>query len=323
MSQFPKLRLRRLRQSKNTLALWQETTLTVDDLIAPLFVVTGKGIKNPIEALPGQFQFSVDEVVKEVTLLDSLGIKAVLLFGIPSDKDAIGSASWQDDGIVQQVTRAIKKACPALIVIADLCFCEYTDHGHCGVLDGSSVDNDKTLENTRLQALSLAAAGVDVIAPSGMMDGVVSVIRQALDNEKFTQTGIMAYSAKFASSFYGPFREAVNSTPSFGDRKSYQMNIGNRREAMREIEADIQEGADMIMVKPALSFLDVIHEARQQFDCPIVAYNVSGEYSMIKFAAEKGLIDGNAMMREVLLSMKRAGADAIITYFAKEMAESF
>ncbi len=321
MSQFPLLRLRRLRETLASRALWQENHLTVHDLIAPIFVVPGKQVKTAIATLPGQFHFSVDESVREAKALQALGVPAVILFGIPTYKDTEGSSSWQDDNVVQEATRAIKAACPDLIVMADLCFCEYTDHGHCGVPCGENIDNDATLKNTALQTVSLAKAGVDIIAPSGMMDGVVSTIRSTLDEHGYSQTAIMAYSAKYASSFYGPFREAVLSTPSFGDRRSYQMNPANRREAMREIALDIEEGADMVMVKPALAFLDIVYEAKQSFDCPMVAYNVSGEYSMIKSAAAQGLIDGETMMMESLLSMKRAGADAIITYFAREAAE--
>lgn len=321
MSQFPYLRLRRLRNKPHARKLWQETTLGVNDLIAPLFVVPGENVKKPIGSLPGQYHFSVDECVKETLELSLLGIKAILLFGLPKFKDAEGSSSWQKDNVVQEAIRAIKKACPDMVIMADLCFCEYTDHGHCGVLKHDVVDNDATLQNTVKQTLSLAEAGADVIAPSGMMDGVVACIRDTLDEHGYTDIAIMGYSAKFASSFYGPFREAVQSTPSCGDRHGYQMNPANRREAMREIELDINEGADMVMVKPALAFLDIIHEAKASFDLPIVAYNVSGEYSMIKCAEQAGLIDGDAMMMEGLLSMKRAGADAIITYFAREVAE--
>lgn len=313
--------MRRLRQNDALRTLVRETTVTPKDLIAPLFTVSGKGIKNPITSLPGQFQFSADCIAEEANQLQRLGIPAVLLFGIPAHKDEKGSSALAADGVVQQATAAIKKNVNDLLVIADLCFCEYTSHGHCGVLKDNDVDNDATLRELQKQAVSLAKAGVDIIAPSGMMDGCVHAVRQALDENGFHSLSILSYSAKFASAYYGPFREAVDSSPSFGDRCSYQMDPANAREALREIELDIAEGADIVMVKPALPYLDIITRARERFDVPLAAYNVSGEYAMVKAAAEKGLIDGDRVMRETLLSIKRAGADMIISYFAKEFAQ--
>ncbi len=312
--------MRRLRQNPEIRALVRETTLTVDDFIAPVFVVPGKGVKQPISSLTGQFQMSVDVLAEEVFLLSQMGIKGVLLFGIPKAKDAVGSASYDDEGVIQTALRALKRDVKGMLLIADLCFCEYTDHGHCGVLVGDEVENDLTLGETAKQAISLARAGADIIAPSGMMDGMVKTIRQRLDDGGFPNTIIMSYAAKYASAFYGPFREAVNSAPSFGDRKAYQMDPANSDEAMREIALDLDEGADIIMVKPALPCLDIISRAKERFGVPIAAYNVSGEYAMVKAAAERGLVDGEKVMLEMLQAIKRAGADIIISYFAKDFA---
>lgn len=288
------------------------------DFIAPLFVCHGENIKNEIPAMPGQYHLSVDRLVEECQELYDCGVSGVMLFGIPAHKDATGSEAYHDHGIVQQAIRAVKAAVPRLIVIADICMCEYTDHGHCGIIHDHDVDNDSTLEILSKQAVSYAAAGVDMVAPSDMMDGRIYHMRKALDANGFTNIPIMAYSAKFSSSFYGPFREAADSTPSFGDRRSYQMDPANSNEAMREIESDIEEGADIVMVKPALPYLDVIQRATQRFDVPMAAYNVSGEYSMVKAAAANGWIDYERVMMESLQSIKRAGAKIIITYFAKE-----
>lgn len=321
MSQFPQIRMRRMRRTETLRAMVSETQLQVSNLMYPLFVCEGTGVKEEILSMPGNYRFSVDTLVAECAEVVQLGIPSVLLFGIPAYKDADGSASWQADGIVQKATRALKQAYPTLVVVADVCLCEYTSHGHCGHIECGSVENDTTLELLARQSVSLAEAGVDIIAPSDMMDGRVAAIRAALDAARFEQIPILAYSAKYASAFYGPFRDAAGSAPQFGDRRSYQMNPANTREALREIELDIAEGADMIMVKPALSYLDIIAKARQQFDVPIAAYNVSGEYAMIVAAAQNGWIDGERAMMEMLLSIKRAGADCIITYFAKQAAK--
>ena len=317
---FPVTRHRRLRQNKAIRAMVRETKVSIDDLMAPLFVVPGEKIKKPISSLAGQFQFSVDEVVKEVISLSELGIKSILLFGIPESKDEIGAIASDPNGIVQQAIRAIKAKVPEMLITADLCFCEYTSHGHCGVIRNHDVDNDLTLEELQKQAISLTKAGADIIAPSGMMDGMVLAIREALDDNNFENTIILSYSAKYASAFYGPFREAVNSAPQFGDRKTYQMDPANVEEAIREVSSDIEEGADIIMVKPALAYLDVIQRVKEHYQIPIAAYNVSGEYAMVHAAAKAGLIDGQRVMQEILLSIKRAGADIIITYFAKDFA---
>lgn len=318
---FPVHRMRRLRRSENLRRLVRENALHIDDLIYPLFVTFGQGERLPIPSMPGQFQLSVDQLSAEAQEINALGIPAVLLFGIPEHKDEQGSAGWDKNGVVQQAIRAIKDACPELIVITDVCLCEYTSHGHCGVLDKEGqVLNDATLELLALEALSHAQAGADMIAPSDMMDGRVGKIRTALDNEGFSQIPIMAYAAKFASSFYGPFRQAASCAPSFGDRKTYQMDPANLHEALREVELDIEEGADIVMVKPALAYLDVIRMVKERFAYPTCAYNVSGEYAMIQAAAARGWIDGQAVMYESLLSMKRAGADMIITYAAKDAA---
>jgi porphobilinogen synthase len=296
----------------------RETSLSANDFIYPFFVVPGSGVRNPIGSMPGVFQLSVDELVKDAAEVKDLGIPAVLLFGIPEAKDEVGSGAYAKDGIVQRATHELKEKVNDLLVVTDVCMCEYTSHGHCGEIKDGDVDNDATLELLARTALSHAEAGADMVAPSDMMDGRVGAIRETLDESGFTDISIMAYAAKYASSFYGPFRDAAESAPQFGDRRSYQMDPANSNEAMREISLDIEEGADIIMVKPALSYLDVIRRASREFDLPLAAYNVSGEYSMIKAAAEKGWLDGERVMMEVLTSIKRAGADIIITYFAKE-----
>jgi len=318
---YPQTRLRRLRSSSLIRDMVRETCLSVNDLVAPLFVVPGGGISNPISSLPGQKQLSTDLLVEECFQLKKLGISSVILFGLPEAKDEIGSAASADDGVIQQAIVAIKNDIPDLTVIADLCFCEYTSHGHCGVIVDADVDNDQTLVHLEKQAVSLVRSGADIIAPSGMMDGAVEAIRRALDEEGFQNALIMSYAVKYASAFYGPFRDAVESSPSFGDRRSYQMDPANAREALREAEQDVLEGADILMVKPALAYLDIIKSIRESFDLPLAAYSVSGEYAMIKAASERGMIDGQQVMYESLLSIKRAGADILITYFAKELAE--
>jgi len=318
---FPVSRLRRLRRTPALRDMFRETRLSKEDFIYPLFVVEGAKIKKEIGSMPDNFQMSIDNILCECEELETLGINSILLFGIPQTKDAVGSGAYDANGIIQKALREIKKRFSEMLVITDVCLCEYTAHGHCGVVENGFVQNDKTLELLAKEALSHAENGADIIAPSDMMDGRVAAIRQKLDENGFSETPIMAYSAKFSSAFYGPFREAAESAPQFGDRKSYQMDFGNSDEAMREIALDIQEGADVVMVKPALSYLDLIRRAKDNFNVPIAAYNVSGEYSMIKAAAEKGWIDGEKVMLEVLTSIKRAGADVIITYFAKEAAK--
>jgi len=298
----------------------RETTLAVDDLIFPLFVRPGKGVRNAISSMPGCHQLSIDEAVREAREVSALGIPALLLFGIPEKKDELGSEAYAADGIVQRAVRAIKEALPDLMVITDVCLCEYTSHGHCGVVKDGMVLNDPTLELLARQSLSHVEAGADMVAPSDMMDGRVRAIRECLDDGGFSDTPIMAYSAKYASAFYGPFREAAESPPQFGDRRSYQMDPANTDEALREIALDLDEGADIVMVKPALSYLDIIYRVKAEFGVPLAAYNVSGEYAMINAAAERGWIDGPGVMWEVLYSIKRAGADLIISYFAKTAA---
>jgi len=343
---FPEIRMRRLRSSATMRRMVRETSLSVNDLIYPLFIRAGEGIKTPIASMTDCFHFSPDRIAEEAAEVASLGIPAVLLFGLPEKKDEQGSEAWSEEGPVQQATREIKKKTPDLLVITDVCLCEYTSTGHCGVVkegrgprrgmgfrptnhrqdadatDASDfkVDNDATLELLAKMALSHAQAGADIVAPSDMMDGRVRAIRQALERNGFQDVAILSYAAKFASAFYGPFRDAAESAPAFGDRKTYQMDPANAREALREIDLDIAEGADMVMVKPALSYLDVIRRARERFDCPLAAYNVSGEYMMLNAAADAGLIDRDATMMEVLTSIKRAGADLILTYFAKRTA---
>jgi len=317
---FPATRMRRLRRTPVLRDLVRETRLAAGDLVMPLFVEEGTAAPAPIAAMPGVSRLPVDAAVAEAGEVAALGIPAVLLFGIPAAKDEEGSGAWDDEGIVQQAIRAIRASHADLLVIADLCLCEYTSHGHCGVLHGETVDNDATLELLARTAVSQARAGADIIAPSDMMDGRVGVIRAALDAEGYADVPILAYSAKFASAFYGPFREAADSTPSFGDRRSYQMDPGNGREAVREALSDVQEGADMIMVKPALPYLDVIRRVADATDLPIAAYNVSGEYAMVKAAAAAGWLDERAAVLEALTSIRRAGADIVITYHAKDAA---
>ena len=317
---FPITRPRRLRKDEPLRRLVRETVVEPRDLIYPLFVVTGTGVREPVESMPGVVRFSVDQLAAEAKEIVDLGIGGVILFGIPEAKDALGSGAYADDGIVQTAARAIKDSTPELLTIADVCLCEYTDHGHCGVFDGSDVENDPTLPLLARSAVSLARAGADVVAPSDMMDGRVGAIRRALDADGLSSTPILSYAAKYASAFYGPFRDAAESAPSVGDRRSYQMDPANGREAMREIRGDVEEGADMIMVKPAMPYLDIIRRARETFDLPLFAYQVSGEYSMLQAAIQRGWLDGERAMTESLLSIRRAGADGILTYFAKEFA---
>ncbi|OPX40980.1 MAG: delta-aminolevulinic acid dehydratase [Desulfobacteraceae bacterium 4484_190.3] len=314
------IRPRRLRRTPGIRDMVRETHLSVKDFIAPLFVKPGQGAKDPIPSMPGQYQYSVDTLVTEVKELAGLGIPAVILFGLPDSKDPLGSRSWADDGIVQQAVSAVKSAVPELVVITDVCFCEYTDHGHCGVIKDGDVDNDATLELLAKQAVSHAKAGADLVAPSDMMDGRVAAIRDGLDREGYQQIGILSYAVKYASAFYGPFRDAAESAPQFGDRSSYQMDPANGLEALKEAELDLAEGADMIMVKPALPYLDIISRVREICAVPLAAYNVSGEFAMVKAAAMNGWVDGERVMMESLTSIKRAGADLILTYFAKEAA---
>ena len=317
---FPIHRARRLRRDENIRSLVRETTLSLDDLIYPIFVRHGEGVVEEVPSMPGVFRYSVDRVADAVKEARDLGIKAVILFGIPDHKDEVGSDTWSDEGIIQRTLRVLKKEVPDMYLITDVCFCEYTSHGHCGVLKDHEVDNDATLENLRKQVVSHAQNGADMVAPSGMMDGMVQAIRSALDSAGFYHVPIMAYSAKFASAFYGPFRDAAESAPSFGDRRGYQMDPANSREAIKEVLLDVIEGADVVMVKPALAYLDIIAKVRESVLLPVCAYNVSGEYSLIKAAGKMGWIDEERVMMEVLLSIKRAGADMIITYFAKEAA---
>jgi porphobilinogen synthase len=321
MPNFPELRLRRLRKTEALRSLVRENHVDVGDLIYPIFVVEGKGIKREIKSMPGVFHFSVDKLAGEIKDLTRLRVPAVLLFGVVNKKDEVGSGAYHPKGVIQQAIRSIKKTSPDMLVITDVCLCEYTSHGHCGVICDGTVDNDKTLPLLAKMALSHVRAGADIVAPSDMMDGRVKAIREELDANGFEATPILAYSAKYASAFYGPFREAAGSAPQFGDRKSYQMDPSNAREAIREIEQDIKEGADIVMVKPALSYLDVIRLARERFDYPLAAYNVSGEYAMVKAAAKMGWVDEKRVIFEILGSIKRAGADIIITYHAKQVAE--
>ncbi|MBI9041769.1 porphobilinogen synthase [Lutibacter sp.] len=314
-------RTRRLRKTENIRRLVRENKLTIDDLIYPLFIEEGVNIETEIVSMPGIKRFSLDTISKELDEVVALDIPAVLLFGIPSKKDETGSETWNDDGIMQKAVRFIKKNYPSLYVITDVCFCEYTSHGHCGIIHDNDVDNDATLPNIAKQVISHAKAGVDMVAPSGMMDGMIDTIRQALDNTGFPNIPIMSYAVKYSSAFYGPFRDAADSAPTFGDRRTYQMDPANRDEGMREATFDDQEGADILMVKPALAYLDIIRDLKNNFDRPIACYNVSGEYAMIKAAAANGWIDEERVMMESLLSMKRAGADIIITYFAKDVAK--
>lgn len=314
-------RTRRLRKNENIRRLVRENKLTIDDLIYPLFIEEGENIETEIVSMPGIKRFSLDRISNELDEVVALNIPAVLLFGIPSQKDEVGSETWNDNGIMQQAVRFIKKNYPSLYVITDVCFCEYTSHGHCGIIHNNDVDNDATLPNIAKQVISHAKAGVDMVAPSGMMDGMIATIREALDNTGFPNLPIMSYAVKYSSAFYGPFRDAADSAPTFGDRRTYQMDPANRDEGLREATFDDQEGADILMVKPALAYLDIIRDLKNNFDRPIACYNVSGEYAMIKAAGANGWIDENKVMMESLLSMKRAGADIIITYFAKEVAK--
>jgi len=317
---YPKYRPRRLRRNERIRELIRETTISAKNLIYPLFVGPGKDRAQPVSSMPGVAQLSVDRAVIECQEVRALGIPAVILFGIPERKDSLGSEAYADAGVVQQAIRAIKEKLPELLVITDVCLCEYTDHGHCGVVKNGDVDNDATLELLAKEALSHARAGADIVGPSDMMDGRVGAIRNALDQNGFENVAIMAYAAKYASGFYGPFREAAESTPQFGDRRSYQMDPGNTDEALREVALDIREGADIVMVKPALAYLDVIYRVKQKFGYPVAAYNVSGEYAMIKAAGQNGWVDEARVMMEVLLAIRRAGADMILTYFAKDAA---
>jgi len=318
---FPTQRPRRLRRSAALREMVRETSLAPSDFIYPLFVVEGRDVRRPVSSMPGVFNLSVEHAVAEAKLAHSLGVRSVILFGIPDAKDARGSGAYAREGIVQRALGEIKSAVPELQLIADVCLCEYTDHGHCGIIEGGHVANDASLPLLAQMAVTCAQAGADIIAPSDMMDGRVAAIRRALDEVKLSDTPILAYSAKYASGFYGPFREAAQSAPQFGDRRGYQMDPGNAREALKETALDLEEGADMVMVKPALSYLDIIHRVKERFDVPVAAYNVSGEYAMVKAAAQNGWIDGDRVMLEVLTSIKRAGADLILTYHALEASK--
>ncbi len=318
--QFPDYRARRMRRTEKLRAMVRETRLAPSDFIYPLFVVPGSGVVREIPSMPGQYHYSVDKAAEAAQNAAELGCSGVILFGLPEKKDAVGSEAWSDKGVVQQAIRRIKKAAPDLAVAADACFCEYTDHGHCGILLDGQLDNDASLENLARLAVSYAKAGVDLVAPSGMLDGFVGACRESLDEEGHTGVGILAYSAKYASAYYGPFRDAVDSAPKQGDRRGYQMDPANSREAVREVAMDIAEGADMVMVKPALAYLDIIRAVADEVDLPLCAYNVSGEYSMLKAAAEKGWIDYERAVIETLTGIRRAGADVIITYHALEAA---
>jgi len=319
---FPEYRPRRLRKNENIRSLVRETVLTVNDLIYPLFVCEGKGIKQEVKSMPEVYRFSIDKLIEEVKEVVDLGIKAVLLFGIPEKKDEIGSSAYAKDGIIQKALRALKEKFPELVVITDVCLCEYTSHGHCGIIKNHTVENDATLEQLAKIAVSHAKAGADIVAPSDMMDGRVGRIREALDEAGFSEVAIMSYAVKYCSAFYGPFREAADSAPKFGDRRSYQMDPANLREALREAYLDVQEGADILMVKPAMPYLDVIRAIREEFNHPLAAYQVSGEYAMIKAASKLGWLDEEKTMFESLIAIKRAGADLIITYFAKKVAQA-
>jgi porphobilinogen synthase len=317
---FPAVRMRRLRRSEALRRMTRETRLSRDDLVQPLFVVEGRGVREPVASMPGVFRHSVDRLVAEAKELRRLGIPAVLLFGVPDAKDALGSGADAAGGVVQRAVEALKSAEPDLCVITDVCLCEYTDHGHCGIVRGDQVLNDPTLERLAAAALSHARAGADVVAPSDMMDGRVGAIRRTLDGAGFAEVAILSYAAKYASAFYGPFREAAESTPQFGDRRGYQMDPANAREALREMRLDLAEGADVLMVKPALPYLDVLAAARRELDVPLAAYHVSGEYAMLRAAAERGWLDAERALLESLVAIKRAGADWILTYAAKDVA---
>lgn len=320
MPKFPEYRPRRLRRTEALRRMVRETTVTPGDLILPLFVVPGRGVRRPVSAMPGVDQTSVDELLRDAAGALDLGIPAVLLFGIPEKKDEVGSAAYAEDGVIQQAVRTLKEQLPELVVITDVCLCEYTSHGHCGVIRNGTVANDETLELIARQALSHARAGADIVAPSDMMDGRVGVIRRTLDDEGYSDVAILSYAAKYASAFYGPFREAAQSAPQFGDRKSYQMDPANGDEALREVRLDIEEGADILMVKPALPYLDVLWRVKRETGYPVFAYHVSGEYAMALAAGEKGWLDADAVLYESLVAIKRAGADMIITYWAREFA---
>ncbi|WP_338251346.1 porphobilinogen synthase [Dictyobacter halimunensis] len=321
MNNFPHVRLRRLRQNETIRSLVRETHLRVDQLIYPMFIAEGAQEPQKIASMPGIMQWPLEQVTREARRIADLGIPAILLFGIPNEKDAVGSQAYAEHGVIQEAIRRLKAEVPELLIITDVCLCEYTDHGHCGVIHNGTVQNDESLNLLAQMALSHVEAGADIVAPSDMMDGRVGVLRHMLDEHGFNQTPIMAYSVKYASGFYGPFREAAGSAPQFGDRRAYQMDPANVREALRELEQDINEGADMVMVKPALSYLDVIRQVRDHCDLPVVAYNVSGEYSMVKAAAQNGWIDEQRIVMELLTSIRRAGADMIITYFAPDVAQ--
>ena len=319
---FPDYRPRRLRQSETMRRMIRETSLTVNDLILPLFVIDGRDIKNPIPSMPGHFQLSIDNLLKTAGEVHALGIPAIVVFGIPDKKDSLGTRAYAKDGIVQRAIQAVKSKIPDLVVISDVCLCQYTDHGHCGVVDGDTIDNDASLDLIARTALSHARAGADMVAPSDMMDGRVGEIREILDDNNFSRVPIMSYAAKYCSAYYGPFRSAADSAPKFGDRRTYQMDPANALEAIREATMDVEEGADIIMVKPALAYLDIICRVREEIDLPVAAYNVSGEFSMIKAAEKMGWIDGPKVMMETLTAIKRAGADMILTYFAIEAAQA-
>ncbi|HPU35564.1 MAG TPA: porphobilinogen synthase [Bacillota bacterium] len=318
---FPVQRPRRLRSNENIRRMVRETVLSVDDLVYPVFVTHGKGVARPVESMPGIYNYSIDMLLKHLEKAARLKIPGILPFGIPATKDEVGSEAYAEDGIIQQAVRAIKEAFPDFLVITDICLCEYTSHGHCGLIQDGRVANDPTLDLLARTAVSHAAAGADMVAPSDMMDGRVGAIRRALDKEGFESVPIMAYSAKYASAFYGPFRDAAGSAPQFGDRKAYQMDPANSDEALREVWLDIEEGADIVMVKPALAYMDVIRRVKDEFGYPVAAYNVSGEYSMIKAAAQKGWVDERRIVMETLTGIKRAGADIVITYYALDVAE--
>ena len=318
---FPDYRPRRLRQSEAFRRMIRETTLTVDDFILPLFAIGGKNVQNPIESMPGHFQLSIDNLIKTAKKAYDFGIPAVMLFGVPDKKDALGTGAYHENGIVQKAVKQLKSKVPDIAVITDVCLCQYTDHGHCGIVEGQTIDNDSTLDLLARTALSHAKAGADMVAPSDMMDGRVAEIREILDDNAMSHIPIMSYAAKYCSAYYGPFRAAAHSAPKFGDRRTYQMDPANSDEAIREVTMDVEEGADVIMVKPALPYLDIIYRVRSETDLPVAAYNVSGEFAMIKAADKLGWVDGKRVMMETLTSIKRAGADMILTYFALEAAE--
>ncbi len=321
MVSYPDLRLRRVREHEPLRRMVRETTLSPSNFIYPMFVTHGQGLRQPIEPMPGCFHFSIDQLVVDVAEAAALGIPGVLLFGLPAEKDPMGTEGYDPEGIIQEAVMAIKKEVPGMMVITDVCMCEYTDHGHCGIIDNGKVDNDATLELLARTAVTQVQAGADMVAPSAMMDGQVKAIRDSLNDHGYEDVPVMGYAAKYASAFYGPFRVAAGSTPQFGDRRSYQMDPANAREAMREIESDIAEGADIVMVKPAMSYMDVIRRARERFDHPLAAYNVSGEYSMVKAAGGQGWIDEKRITLEILTSIRRAGADFILSYHAKEVSQ--